>query len=159
MNQSTTVAIIVVASFAGGFFVGRVSAPQAASAPAPAVSNSAPTPFPGAAPAAPMAPMARAPMMNAPMMNAPAPAMGNAPQGDPEAAPVSGKIQEIIQVPNFTYLRLDTGHGDEWAAVPTNDKLANGQQVSIAHPLKMTGFTSKTLNRTFDSIWFGELGQ
>ncbi|MFT3839290.1 MAG: hypothetical protein QM723_20070 [Myxococcaceae bacterium] len=156
MNQSTTVAIIVVASFAGGFFVGRVSAPQAPAA-APMAVNAAPTPFPGAAPAAPMAPMARGPMMNAPMMgNAP---VGNAPQGEPESAPVGGKIQEIIQVPNFTYLRLDTGHGEEWAAVPTNDKLSNGQQVSISHPLKMTGFTSKTLNRTFDSIWFGELGQ
>src|SRR4051812_38039379 len=117
MNQSTTVAIIVVASFAGGFFVGRVSAPQApASSPAPTAMGSPQMPFPGAAPAAPMAPMPRAPMMNAP-----AAAMGNAPQGDPESAPVGGKIQEIIQVPNFTYLRLDTGHGDEWAAVPTND--------------------------------------
>lgn len=154
MNQSTTVAIIVVASFAGGFFVGRVSAPQAPAAVAPMAANpAAQMPFPGAAPAAPM----RAPMMNAPMMgNAP---VGNAPQGEPESAPVGGKIQEIIQVPNFTYLRLDTGHGEEWAAVPTNDKLANGQQVSIAHPLKMSGFTSKTLNRTFDAIWFGELGQ
>ncbi len=155
MNQSTTVAIIVVASFAGGFFVGRVSAPQASpGATAPAASSSAPTPFPGAgSTSAPSAPMAqRAPMMNAPPM-------GNAPQGEGSATPVSGKIQEIIQVPNFTYLRLDTGHGDEWAAIPTNEKLANGQQVSIAHPLKMSGFTSKTLNRTFDSIWFGELGQ
>jgi hypothetical protein len=106
--------------------------------------------------------MARGPMMNAPMMgNTPPPmAMGAAPQGEAtQAAPVTGKIQEVIQVPNFTYVRLDTGHGDEWAAVPTNEKLAAGQAVSIAHPLKMSGFTSKTLNRTFDSIWFGELGQ
>jgi hypothetical protein len=156
MNQSTTVAIIVVASFAGGFFVGRVSAPQApAGVSSPAAA--APMPFPGAAePAAPMAPMARGPMMAAPQM--PAPPMAQPSGGGGEGAPVNGKIAEIIQVPNFTYLRLDTGHGDEWAAVPTNDRLTNGQAVTIAHPLKMTGFTSKTLNRTFDSIWFGELG-
>jgi hypothetical protein len=158
MNQSTTVAVIVVASFGAGFFVGRTSAPSNSTlAPPVAVAppSSAPPPFPGTAPVGPPL-AARGPMMNAP------PPMMNAPQADPSggtAQPVTGKVQEIIQVPNFTYLRLDTGHGDEWAAIPTNDKLKQGDQAAIAHPLKMNSFNSKTLNRTFDSIWFGELQQ
>ncbi len=94
-----------------------------------------------------MPPMAAAPMMGAPQA------------AGAETEPVAGELEETIQVPNFTYLRLKTSRGDEWAAVPTDNTLKNGQQVSIAKPMKMVNFTSKTLNRTFDSIWFGTLGK
>jgi hypothetical protein len=70
---------------------------------------------------------------------------------------VSGVVAEIIQVPNYTYLRLTTAQGDTWAAVSSTQSVHEGQTVRLGAATQMTGFTSKTLNRTFDSIWFGEL--
>jgi hypothetical protein len=78
--------------------------------------------------------------------------------GAPEAASdVAGTVAEVIQVPNYTYLRISTGHGDEWAAVNANSQLAVGQKVALGHATKMENFPSKTLGRTFETIWFGEL--
>ncbi len=177
MQQSTTVAVIVVVTFGAGFFVGRASVGQSAPttvsgpvamAPAPMAEPQRPFPLPSAPPPTPgstgasapqaMPPMGApaGPMAAPPMMAGPAAALGSAPGGAGET--VAGKLEETIQVPNFTYLRLATPRGDEWAAIPTNNGLQVGQQVTLAKPMKMVNFTSKTLNRTFDAIWFGELG-
>jgi hypothetical protein len=77
---------------------------------------------------------------------------------------VQGKIVETISVPNYTYLRLSPTRpnksntaGDIWAAVPTaNVKV--GQVVTVVGAQRMDGFTSSTLKRTFDTIYFGSLG-
>jgi hypothetical protein len=68
-------------------------------------------------------------------------------------AGVSGTVAEVIQVQNYTYLRLNTPQGEQWAAVTRNDSVKEGQAVRLASATEMTGFTSKTLNRTFDRVW------
>jgi hypothetical protein len=87
-------------------------------------------------------------------------------KGGPAAAPAGdtgglhGTVAERLDAPNYTYLRLTTAQGDTWAAVPTTP-VAVGTEVTIANPMPMQNFESKTLNRKFDVIMFGasaELG-
>ncbi len=68
-----------------------------------------------------------------------------------------GKVLERIDAAPYSYLRLGTGSGDVWAAVPQTAVQA-GEEVSIAGPMPMDGFESKTLKRKFDRIYFGTLG-
>ena len=67
---------------------------------------------------------------------------------------LTGTIAEVIQVSQYTYLRLESG---EWAAVPSAPALAVGQPVSVSLQNEMTDFTSPSLGRTFAKIWFGAL--
>lgn len=124
---------IVVAVFVLGFFTGRMSAPT---------SNATSTP------------VAAAPMGQPPPMMPPQ-AMPSEPMGGDT---VTGVVAEVMQVPNYTYVRLSTGGGDEWAAVATNTGITAGQKLTVRVSTRMQGFVSKSLNRTFDSIIFGELG-
>jgi hypothetical protein len=146
MPQSAIVAFIVIAAFGVGVMTGRAMVvPQQGPAPvaaAPAAPQAA-TPFPmgGTAPSAPAMPPNH-------------PAIGGGDTGMP-----SGTIAEVMQVPNYTYLRITTARGDVWAAVNSNPSLAVGQKVAMANASKMEGFNSKTLNRTFDEIWFGSLAE
>jgi hypothetical protein len=126
-----SLAALVVSVFATGFLAGRFSVDAS---PAPAAP-------------APMAAMPSAPAMGMPTGAAPQEAGGL----------VQGTVAEVIQVPNYTYLRLTGPQGETWAAVATDTTLAVGQAVSIGAATMMSGFTSKTLNRTFDTIWFGSL--
>lgn len=71
-------------------------------------------------------------------------------------APVAGKVLEVRDVENYTYLRLKTKDGETWAAVgKTPVKL--GAEVNIADPMVMTNFESKALKRKFDRIVLGTL--
>ena len=80
-----------------------------------------------------------------------------APPAAPAAsAPLAGTVLEVKDVEQYTYLRLKTKDGEMWAAVPTS-KVKVGASVSIANPQMMTGFHSKSLNKTFDRIVFGTL--
>ena len=80
------------------------------------------------------------------------------PHGQAGAGPaVSGKVLETMDSGGYTYLRLATASGDQWAAV-TQAKLAVGDTVTIANAMEMRAFESKTLGRTFDVILFGTLG-
>lgn len=76
---------------------------------------------------------------------------------------IQGKIVETISVPNYTYLRLaptrakQGNAGEEvWAAVATAD-VKVGQVVTVVEAQRMDGFTSSTLKRTFETIYFGAL--
>lgn len=124
-------AAAVIATFVVGFAVGRVSAPVPPS-PSPPLGTGGPV---------------FVPPSGVPPLGGPSPAAGR----------LEGTVAEVIQVPNYTYLRLQTASGDTWAAVSTTESVRQGQQVRLATATEMTGFTSKTLGRTFDSIWFGEL--
>jgi hypothetical protein len=155
MNQSALVALVVVAAFGVGVFTGRaMMSPSSSPAPAammPSAAAPAATPFPsaGSPSAAPALPPNHPPVGGA-AAAAPAAADGSLP---------SGTIAEVLQVPNYTYLRITTSRGDVWAAVNSNPQLAVGQKVALANASKMEGFASKTLNRTFDEIWFGSLAE
>jgi len=65
-----------------------------------------------------------------------------------------GRIAEVIQVPKYTYVRLESG---EWAAVESAPALAVGQSVSVVLDNEMVDFSSPSLGRTFARLWFGAL--
>lgn len=72
----------------------------------------------------------------------------------PQAPAKSGKVVEKLDASNYTYVRLDDGSGTEiWAAVPKT-QLEIGEEITLMGGSVMRNFTSKTLNRTFESIIF-----
>ena len=74
----------------------------------------------------------------------------------PTGITVAGKVLERIDASTYSYLRLDTLGGEQWAAVPKCEA-KNGDAVVVSHAMPMDGFESKTLNRKFEHIVFGTL--
>jgi hypothetical protein len=80
----------------------------------------------------------------------------------PKQAPAAGQtltgtVLEKIDVPNYTYLRIGpAGSAGTWAAVSTAD-IKVGTTVQVDDAIEMANFTSSTLKRTFDHIYFGAL--
>lgn len=70
------------------------------------------------------------------------------------AGVLSGRVAEVLQVPQYTYLRFDSG---EWAAVSSMPGLQVGQDVRVVVQTEMTDFPSATLGRTFARIAFGSI--
>ena len=94
----------------------------------------------------------RVPLGDASSTQSAAQATGNAPTGDA----LTGTLLEQIAATPYVYLRLKTANGDVWAAV-NQASLTLGTQVTVYGALLMEKFESKTLNRTFDRIYFGSL--
>ncbi len=75
--------------------------------------------------------------------------MGSQPSSLPTA---SGEVIETMNAAGYTYVKIDTGSGEIWAAGPeTIVKL--GDSVVVSGNI-MTGFNSASLNMTFDEIIF-----
>jgi hypothetical protein len=87
--------------------------------------------------------------------SAPASAIPQAPE--PALATVSGVVQEALDASDYTYMRLQTSGGEVWAAV-TKASVKKGDRVTVVNAMSMDGFESKTLNRKFERIVFGNLG-
>jgi len=68
---------------------------------------------------------------------------------------VSGVVTETMNAGGYTYLNLDTGSGNVWAAVK-EQPVAVGMTVTIESIMAMPDFHSDTLDRTFDLIYFGQ---
>ncbi|ACH38157.1 repeat-containing lipoprotein [Citrifermentans bemidjiense Bem] len=64
-----------------------------------------------------------------------------------------GKVIETMPAGNYTYIRIEKDSKAAWAAVPKADVVV-GDEVELAPGTPMGSFTSKTLNRTFNSIYF-----
>lgn len=73
-----------------------------------------------------------------------------------QVEPIHGKILERIDTSGYSYLRLSTGSGETWAAVPQTS-VPVGTEVTIANPQSMDGFESKSLQRKFEQLVFGTL--
>jgi len=75
--------------------------------------------------------------------------------GTPPANPdvLNGEIVETMNSGGYTYVLLDTGSGKIWAAA-TETSVKVGDRVSMPAGQVITGFSSKTLDRTFDRIHF-----
>jgi hypothetical protein len=73
---------------------------------------------------------------------------------------LSGKVVETMDSGGYTYVNLKKNGKSTWVAVPQM-KVTVGQEMSFAPGMVMKDFTSKTLNRTFESIVFstGAVGQ
>ncbi len=81
---------------------------------------------------------------------------GNAEQAPAAKKDIAGEVKEAINVSSYTYLRIQTDSAEVWAAVPTTD-LKAGDKAHVLGAMEMKSFTSPTLKRTFDSIFFGTL--
>jgi hypothetical protein len=66
---------------------------------------------------------------------------------------IDGKISDIISVPGYTYVEVETGNDKVWAAVPSTS-LNIGDEVSLSTATPMQDFYSKTLQREFGVIYF-----
>ncbi len=71
----------------------------------------------------------------------------------PTADFTAGTIVETMDSGGYTYLCIENSGVRRWAAIPqTGVKV--GQQVELTPGMQMANFNSKTLNRTFPSIYF-----
>jgi hypothetical protein len=66
---------------------------------------------------------------------------------------IDGKISNIINVPGYTYVEVETGNDKVWAAVPSTS-VNIGDEVSFSNGTPMQNFYSKTLQRDFPVIYF-----
>ena len=69
---------------------------------------------------------------------------------------LSGKVLEVLNVPTYTYLRVQTGGAEEWVAVNTAS-VKVGETVTFQSQIVMENFPSKSLNRTFAKLHMGVL--
>lgn len=86
---------------------------------------------------------------------APAPSAMEAPAAPPTTS-LKGKVLERVDAPPYSYLRIQSGQGEVWAAVPKTE-LAKGAEVTVLNALPMANFESKTLKRKFELVYFGSL--
>ena len=75
-----------------------------------------------------------------------APAQANAGLG-------TGKVVETMNSGGYTYVKVAIGGGEVWAAGPET-AVAVGDTVSLPEGAPMKGYHSKTLDRTFDMVYF-----
>jgi len=68
---------------------------------------------------------------------------------------ISGKVIETLDSGGYTYALVENDGKKTWVAVPQT-KIKVGQQVTFLPGMPMANFTSKSLGRTFDVIYFSE---
>jgi hypothetical protein len=66
---------------------------------------------------------------------------------------LSGVVLETMDAAEYTYVRVDTTGGEIWA-VSKQFPTKVGDTVEINEPMAMPNFPSKTLNRTFELVYF-----
>lgn len=72
------------------------------------------------------------------------------------APQVTGVVLDVTDAGGYSYLRLMTPEGETWAAVSHAEVVA-GSRVTIDNVIVMKDFESRSLNKTFPSILFGNL--
>ncbi|MEY4941101.1 MAG: hypothetical protein RIQ93_2836 [Verrucomicrobiota bacterium] len=77
---------------------------------------------------------------------------GKAPPGA-KSDLISGKVIETMSSGGYTYVYVDTGAKKAWAAAPVFT-VKVGDSVVVADAMSMANYRSKTLNRTFDVVYF-----
>jgi len=74
----------------------------------------------------------------------------------PPSASLKGKVLERLDAPPYSYLKIQSGKEEVWAAVPKAD-VAKGAEVTVLNAMPMANFESKTLKRKFEVVFFGTL--
>jgi hypothetical protein len=92
----------------------------------------------------PVPTLSRAVLLALPLFAAASPA----PQGE-----IRGKVVESINAASYTYVQIDTGAAKVWAAAPQFTVKA-GDTVALGDAMPMPNYHSKTLNRTFEVVYF-----
>lgn len=86
----------------------------------------------------------------------PAPSPTAAPAASaPSANPNKGSVAEVIQAGRYSYISVDSGSGTRWFAVPSAE-LKVGQKVEVLNAMEVKNYNAKSLNRTFESIYFSD---
>ncbi|HEX9022088.1 MAG TPA: DNA-binding protein [Nitrospirota bacterium] len=85
--------------------------------------------------------------------SAPAPQTPQAAKTAGEDSILSGKVVETMNSGGYTYVRLEKNGKKTWAAIPAAE-VKVGQELALQPGIEMNNFTSKTLNRSFESIIF-----
>ncbi|MHC5144745.1 MAG: hypothetical protein ACYSOX_03835 [Planctomycetota bacterium] len=74
-----------------------------------------------------------------------------------QTMPASGvhtvEVQEVIQGNSYTYLNVKDEDSTSWIAI-SKSEMEVGETISYKNPLAMKNFTSKELERTFETIYF-----
>ena len=82
---------------------------------------------------------------------------GGAPSAtaQPSAAPtpIKGTVAEVIESGGYTYLSIENDGKKIWVAIPKTE-IKVGQKVELAPGTEFKKYTSKSLGRTFDSVYF-----
>ena len=66
---------------------------------------------------------------------------------------LTGKVIETMDSGGYSYVQIEKDGDKTWVAVPkTNVK--EGETITFNGGMQMKNFTSKTLGRTFDAIYF-----
>ena len=66
---------------------------------------------------------------------------------------IIGTVVETMNTGGYTYVQVDTGEEKVWAAAP-EFKVKTGDLVTVPRGMLMRNHHSKTLDRTFDEIYF-----
>lgn len=74
--------------------------------------------------------------------------------GTTSGVKVSGKVLEVLDGGEYRYARVDQGETDIWVAIPSKDKIEQGQQVRFLPGNLIKNFGSSQLNRNFDKVIF-----
>lgn len=72
------------------------------------------------------------------------------------AGKLTGTVAETMDSGGYTYIKVKTAAGEEWAAVQQT-KVKKGQNVTVVAQMTAEKFASNTLKRTFDRIVFGTI--
>ncbi len=70
-----------------------------------------------------------------------------------DTSALSGKVVETMNAGGYTYVLLEKEGKKSWIAVP-QIKVTVGQDIAFQPGIEMANFPSKTLNRTFEKIFF-----
>jgi len=90
----------------------------------------------------------------APQHGSTVPAKPHSMTADDSAEPsLSGKVVETMNAGGYSYVLLEKNGKKTWVAV-TEMKITVGQEMAFLPGSPMAQFTSKSLNRTFDMIYF-----
>ena len=71
----------------------------------------------------------------------------------PAAVGNSGTVVQTMNSGGYTYVLLDKDGNQTWAAMPETE-IEVGEEIDLAPGAAMPNFTSRTLNRTFETIYF-----
>ena len=71
----------------------------------------------------------------------------------PAASGNSGTVVQTMNSGGYTYILLDKDGNESWAAMPETE-VKVGEEVTLAPGAPMNNFNSRTLNRTFETIYF-----
>ncbi len=76
-----------------------------------------------------------------------------APASPASATGKSGKVVETMNAAGYTYVKVDTGSETLWAAAP-EFVVKVDDEVIVPEGMPMKDYHSKTLDRTFDTVYF-----